>query len=77
VSSRFKSTVKGYKDSFSLAKAILKLLKAFFDYKLIYDKEKELAKEINNLPDKCIIDDVVACQSASSLITSRAKRRNK
>lgn len=63
------------KDSFSLGKAILKLLKAFFDYKLILDKEQELVVEINQLSERCIMDDAVATQSAVSLIASRAKRR--
>lgn len=33
---------------------MLKLLKSFFDYKLIYDKEMELVKEIKYIPDKYI-----------------------
>lgn len=33
---------------------MLKLLKSFFDYKLIYDKEMELVREIKYIPDKYI-----------------------
>ena len=55
-----KSTIKGYKDSFSLAKALLKLLKSFFDYKIIYDKEMDLVKEVKEIPDKLIYEDAIA-----------------
>ncbi|CAD8153863.1 unnamed protein product [Paramecium octaurelia] len=77
VSLKAKSTIKGYKDSFSLAKALLKLLKSFFDYKIIYDKEMELVKEIKEIPDKLIQEDAIAVQCANSLINSRQKRRIK
>lgn len=71
VSLKAKSKIKGYKDSFSLAKALLKLLKSFLDYKLIYDKEMELVQEIAQIPNKYIQDDCLAQQCAISLINSR------
>lgn len=39
---------------------MLKLLKSFLDYKLIYDKEKELVSEFKEIPDKCICEDSVS-----------------
>ena len=72
-----------------MAKALLKVLRAYFSYRLIHQlriryppifllrKEQHLADEIYNLPNNTINEEGLVIQSCKSLLKSRAKRREK